>query len=102
MRIRLLAAVALAAAALTTGAGTASAACAGTARTVVVCASVNDEALPTVNPTGSSYEDCVYVGSKCYRVTVPIPTVEEGQGQVLNLSCGGDIGIYLLNCESPV
>lgn len=103
MRIRVLAAVALAGAAAFSTATPASAACVGTARTVVVCASVNGGALPTVDPTGGEpYEDCVYVGSKCIAVVVPTPDVQPGSGQVLNLSCGGDIGIYLLNCESPV
>ena len=58
----------------------ASAACVGTAATVVVC----------VNPTGGTlYTDCVYVvNPPCIPVTVPGPT----------LACGGAIGERLISC----
>ena len=90
MRSRTLAAVALAAAALSTGAGAAQAACAGTERTVIVCAQLNKGFIPDVDPTGSSYDDCIYLGSgPCTPVSVPIPTVTPGSGDPVIITCGG-------------
>ena len=100
MRSRTLAAVALAAAALSTGAGAAHAACAGTQATFVFCVTANGGALPSVDPFGSSYDDCVYVVTPpCTPVSVPIPTVTPGSGQAVYLTCGGDIGERTLQCN---
>src|SRR3954452_4471405 len=102
MRFRLLAVAALATAAVS-GAGAAHAAtCAGTANTIVVCTGVNKAGLPTVDPFGSSYDDCIYLGSSCTPVSVPIPTVTPGSGDILIFQCGGAIGNQILSCNSPV
>ena len=87
MRVRLLAAAALAAASVMATGGTSSAACFGTSNTVVLC--VNPGALPTVDPTGSSYDDCVWIGDRCEPVSVPIPTVQPGSGDLI--TCGGSL-----------
>lgn len=77
-------------AALATAGGTANAwTCAGTANTVVVCEQTDKGGIPRVDLTGSSYDDCVYVGSSCTPVSVPIPTVDPGSGHPVSLSCGG-------------
>lgn len=79
----------------------AGAACAGSDNTIKVCATVNTGAVPTVNPTGSSYEDCIYTGgSNCTEVSVPIPTVEEGSGSVLTVSCYNQVGRKWVQCEN--
>jgi hypothetical protein len=91
---RPLAAVAVGAAALAAPAHAAiNPVCAGTAATVVVCVTYNTGALPSVNPTGSSYNDCIYLGTPpCTPVSVPIPTVTPGSGTPVVVSCGGRIG----------
>lgn len=88
MRIRLLAAAALATAAVTTAAPAANAACFGTERTVLVC--VNSNGLPTVD-TSNTYEDCAYVlpGKPCIPIEVPIPSVQPGSGELVTVTCNG-------------
>lgn len=94
---RILAAAALAALASTANA--ADAACAGTSGTAYVCAEVNPAGVPTINPTGSSYTDCVYLGAgACKPVTVPIPTVTPGSGSPASFSCGGRLIDPILAC----
>ena len=87
MRSRVLAAVAIAAAALTTGPA-AHAACPGTDQVGRVC--VNTDAAPRVSLKGSYYEDCVYLldDYECTPVRVPIPTVQPGEGDLVTISCG--------------
>ena len=104
MRIpaRLLACATLAAAAFGMAAP-ADAACAGTSKTVIVCTGVNRGGLPTVNPTGGSIEDCVYLGSgQCTPVVVPIPSVTPGSGDILEFGCGGDLIEDFVYCTSPL
>jgi hypothetical protein len=74
--------------------------CAGTANTAIFCVTANPAGLPGVNPNGSSYDDCVYVGAPpCTPVHVPIPTVTPGSGQVVYLSCGGPLIYPILACQ---
>ncbi|HVF05461.1 MAG TPA: hypothetical protein VNA20_11535 [Frankiaceae bacterium] len=90
MRTRLLAAAALAAAAVTTATPAANAACVGTAQTVRAC--VNPGALPQVDPEGSSYDDCIYLGvGPCRPVSVPLPGVTPGSGELVTVICGGEL-----------
>ena len=103
MRSRILAAAALAAAAFSSGGAAHAATCAGTAETFVFCVGVNNAGLPTVDPDGSSYDDCVYVGAPpCTPISVPIPTVTPGSGDILYLGCGGEIGQDMFRCQSPI
>ena len=51
----------------------AQAACFGSQQQAFVCVEVDPDG-------GGTYEDCLWVGSKCYRVSVPIPSVEYGCG----------------------
>jgi hypothetical protein len=70
--------------------------CAGTTQTIVFCAFVDPGALPSVNPTGSSYSDCIVIPlNPCQPVTVPIPTVTPGTGDPVTTGCGGEIGKYM-------
>jgi hypothetical protein len=71
--------------------------CAGTQQTFVFCVTVDPGALPGVNPTGSSYDDCIYVGGgPCKPVSVPIPTKTPGNGNdVVHIGCGGKYGTAL-------
>jgi hypothetical protein len=64
--------------------------CAGSEKTAIVCVQVNKGAVPRVNPTGSSYDDCIYVGAPpCTPVSVPLPTYTPGNGELVTVSCGG-------------
>jgi hypothetical protein len=94
LRLALLAATAVGAISTGTAQATPVPVCAGTTGTIVLCVIVEPGALPTVNPTGSSYTDCVVVplGGPCKPVTVPIPTVTPGTGKPATISCGGQIG----------
>ena len=93
MRIRILAAAALAVAAASTG--TAHAACAGTQMTVVLCAGINRPGIPQVDPYGNSYDDCIYLGTgQCTPVSVPIPTVTPGSGLPVHVTCSS----YFMSC----
>lgn len=52
--------------------------CFGTSRAAVCVA---PQYLPTVEPNGSSIDECVYTGGdECEPVSVPVPTVEFGDG----------------------
>lgn len=92
---------------LTTGAalaatgGTAGAAtCVGTANTAVVCEQTNKGFLPRVDPNGSSYDDCIYLGGPpCTPVSVPIPTVERGTGLPVTITCSGPLIDPILTCR---
>lgn len=93
MRIRILAAAALAVAAVSTG--SAHAACAGTQMTVVLCAEINRAGIPRVDPDGNSIDDCVYLGTgQCTPVSVPVPTVTPGSGLPVTVTCSS----YFLSC----
>jgi hypothetical protein len=59
--------------------------CYGTQNVGVVCYQTN---VPTVNPYGSSYDDCIWIGTKCVPVSVPIPTVTNN-GPIVDYACGG-------------
>ncbi len=99
---RLLACATLAAASFGMSAP-ADAACAGTSKTVIFCAGVNRAGLPTVNPTGGSYDDCIYLGSgQCMPVSVPLPTVTPGSGDIVDFGCGGDLIEDFVYCTSPI
>jgi hypothetical protein len=73
--------------------------CNGTQSTAILCVEVDPTGLPTVNPTGSSFSDCIVILSgPCYPVTVPIPTVGPGSGPPpLDLDCRGDVGSLLFD-----
>jgi hypothetical protein len=93
-RTLLLAAVSAAAFATAAPADAVAPVCAGTAQTFVFCVTVDPGAAPGVNPTGSSYNDCIFVGAgPCKPVSVPIPTVTPGNGgDLVHLGCGGKYG----------
>jgi hypothetical protein len=96
LRLALLAATAVGAISTGTAQATPVPVCAGTTGTIVLCAIVDPGALPSVNPTGSSYTDCVVIPlNPCQPVTVPIPTVTPGTGDLLHVTCGGKIGAPL-------
>lgn len=98
--VRALGIAVLGAAAFATAAP-ANAACVGTAATIVTCVTVNSGGLPSVNPTGGSIDDCVYLGgSQCTPVSVPIPTVEQGTGSPASFSCTNQVGRKWLQCET--
>jgi hypothetical protein len=84
----------VATAAFSAGNAAQAAPCVGTQQTFIFCVYVDTGALPGVNPTGSSYNDCVYVGAPpCKPVSVPIPTTTPGNGgDVVHIGCGGKYG----------
>jgi hypothetical protein len=64
--------------------------CYGSQKVGAVCYQYNSAGVPTVNPTGSSYDDCIWIGTRCVPVSVPIPTYTPGSGSILDVTCGGD------------
>jgi len=94
--IRPLALAAIAAAAFGTTTTPANAACAGTDNTIVLCADVRPAGVPTVDPKGDSYDDCIHlVNPPCQPVSIPLPTVTPGSGYPVTASCGGRYGAAL-------
>lgn len=70
----------------------ADAGCYGSQQFGTVCATVYPGGLPQVNPTGSSFDDCIVVDSQCtVPYSIPIPTVTGGSGPIVVIDCGGPI-----------
>jgi len=83
--------LAVSVAALAGGAAAASAdSCFGTSRAAVCVA---PEHLPVVDPRGSSVDECVYAGGdECEPVSVPVPTVEFGDGAAVYCKPSCEVG----------
>jgi hypothetical protein len=73
--------------------------CNGTQSTLEFCFEVDPTGAPSIDPTGSSFDDCIVILSgPCYPVSVPIPTVSGGSGSpLLDIDCRGDIGEILFD-----
>lgn len=52
-----------------------------------VCVTDNPGNYPTVNPTESSIEECVYAGPTCYPAAVPVPGVTTQSGEPVTTEC---------------
>lgn len=68
-------------------AGSVSAACTGN-NNARVCYEIHPENAPSVDPAGSTYEDCIYINSPtCLPVSIPIPSVSPPSGPIVEVSC---------------
>lgn len=52
-----------------------------------VCVTPEPSNFPSVDPTASSIEECVHVGSSCTPVKAPVPGVNRGSGPIADLEC---------------
>lgn len=71
------------------GAPAADAACYGSQSLALVCYTSR---LPKVDPSGSSFDDCIVVSSQC-RVpySIPIPSVTPGGNPPVTVTCTGTL-----------
>lgn len=62
------------------------------------CVTPNPAFPPTVDPTGSNFHECVYVGSTCTPVDVAYPSVTWGTGDPATTGCY----MYEYTCEQYI
>lgn len=74
--------------------------CYGT-RAARVCVTPDWNNVPSVDPSSSSIDECVYTGPSCTPVSVPVPGVSVAPSPFVDVNCYVDIVGGFGSCHDP-